>query len=64
MAAADLVTWEWDIARDEILYDGKNFRMTGLSVSEHMSFDRFLELVHPDDREPFRQAVRRARARG
>jgi two-component system sensor kinase FixL len=58
--AADLGVWEWDIARDEIWATEASRALAGLGESERINFNRFLQLLHPDDREPTRQAVHRS----
>jgi signal transduction histidine kinase len=57
-SAADLSLWEWDIVRDEIWVTDKGRERAGVGVSERIDFARFLQAVHPDDREPTRRAVR------
>jgi len=56
--AADLSLWEWDIVRDEIWVTDKGRERAGLDASERINFARFLQAVHPDDREPTQRAVR------
>lgn len=58
--AADLSLWEWDIGRDEIWVTEKGRERAGVDESERINFDRFLESIHPDDRDPTRRAARRA----
>jgi PAS domain S-box-containing protein len=60
-SAADLSLWEWDIARDEIWVTDKGRERAGVGASERIDFARFLQAVHPDDREQTRQAVRHSR---
>jgi two-component system sensor kinase FixL len=57
-SAADLSLWEWDIARDEIWVTEKGLERAGVGASERIDFARFLQAVHPDDREPAQRAVR------
>jgi two-component system, LuxR family, sensor kinase FixL len=56
--AADLSLWEWDIARDEIWVTEKGRERAGVGASERIDFARFLQAVHPDDREQAQRAVR------
>lgn len=60
VSAANLGLWEWDIARDEIWMNDVVGRRTGTSQGDRMSFERYLEMVHSDDREQVRGNVRRA----
>jgi len=57
--AADLGMWEWDIVRDEIWTNEVGRARLGIGISERINFDRFLQSVHPGDREATRQAVQR-----
>jgi signal transduction histidine kinase len=57
-SAADLSLWEWDIVRDEIWVTEKGRERAGVGASERIDFARFLQAVHPDDREPTQRAVR------
>jgi len=57
-SAADLSLWEWDIARDEIWVTEKGRERAGVGASERIDFTRFLQAVHPDDREQTQRAVR------
>jgi PAS domain S-box-containing protein len=56
--AADLSLWEWDIVRDEIWVTEKGRERAGVGASERIDFNRFLQALHPDDREATQQAVR------
>jgi two-component system sensor kinase FixL len=56
--AANLGLWEWDILRDEIWATEVGRGRAGLGGSERMDFNRFLEAIHPDDRDPVKLAVR------
>ncbi len=58
--AADLGLWEWDIVRDEIWATEAGRARVGADNNETISFNRFLQSVHPDDREAVRTGVQRA----
>jgi two-component system sensor kinase FixL len=58
--AADLGLWEWDIRRDEIWASEAGLERAGIDRSERMSLDRYIALLHPDDRDSTLRAVRRA----
>ena len=45
--AAELNFWEWNLVSDEIWFRGK----------ERTDFKKFLQTLHPDDREPLSHAV-------
>jgi two-component system sensor kinase FixL len=59
-SAAELSLWEWDVARDEIWTTERGRERIGVSGSEHIDLARFLQAVHPDDREQARMVIRRA----
>jgi two-component system, LuxR family, sensor kinase FixL len=60
--AADLSFFEWDIARDEIWVTERGRERAGVGASERIDFARFLQALHPDDREPTQRAVRHSLA--
>jgi len=59
-SAANLGLWEWDMRRNQIWASGAGRALIGATESERITFDGFLQSVHPDDRESTRKAVRRA----
>ncbi|MBV9492255.1 MAG: PAS domain S-box protein [Verrucomicrobia bacterium] len=58
--AANLALWTWDIPRDEVWSSDLGRGLFGFTPSEKLSFERFLQVVHPQDREAVRQAVAKA----
>ncbi len=58
--AAQLALWRWDIARDVIWVSPNGRQLYGIPPGEVISLQRFLDTLHPDDREPARQAVMRS----
>jgi len=59
-AIAHIGSWEWDSITDEITGSDEFKRIFGLNLS---TYDSFLELVHPDDRETVNKAVQETLAR-
>ena len=48
---AHLGSWNWDIGNDSTIWSDEHYRIFGLRPQEMaMSYERFLNLVHPDDR--------------
>ena len=48
---AHLGGWEWDIRTDEISWSDEVYRIYGLAPRSFVpSFERFMEVVHPDDK--------------
>ncbi len=62
--AANLGLWEWDVARDRIWGTEIGLAQAGLAQDEGLTFERFLETVHADDREHVRQAIGRVLEEG
>jgi len=44
-------TWEMDIAKNELLWTEENYRIFGISIGTDLTFETFINCVHPDDRE-------------
>src|SRR5881409_3002153 len=55
--AANLGLWLWNIRDDELWVTKQWRRLFGFTDSEPVSFDRVLQIVHPDDRERTKQLV-------
>jgi two-component system, LuxR family, sensor kinase FixL len=58
--AAELAMWMWDIPRDEIWTTDKGRELFGFTQWEKINFDRFLDALHPEDRDTVRRAVAEA----
>jgi PAS domain S-box-containing protein len=58
--AAALGTWDWDIARDTLVWSPRCLALFGLTSDTPMTYQRFLEAVHFEDRECTDKAVRTA----
>jgi len=58
--AAKLRFWVWDIPRDEVRASASGWSSGNWHSSPPVHFDRFIDAVHPDDRELLREAVRGA----
>src|SRR5438876_12052295 len=55
--AANLGLWVRNIPGDELWVTEKWRRLFGFADSEPVTFERFLQIVHPEDREPTKQLV-------
>ena len=64
MSAAELGLWKWDIVHDEIWSTDKGRAMFGIAKTERINFDRFLDSLYEDDRDPIRLAVDKSLAGG
>src|SRR6266511_4738962 len=56
--AGDLALWTWDIASDEVRLSHKARAVLGFSPSEKLDTDRIRSVIHPDDRDMLRKAVK------
>ena len=43
-------SWEWDLAANCLHWSQELYRIYGVNPAEQISFEKFIELVHPDDR--------------
>jgi PAS domain S-box-containing protein len=60
-AIAHLGSWEWDVRRDVVTWSDEMFRIYGLEPqSTPVDYSRFLDAVHPDDRDRVDRAVQDA----
>ncbi len=44
-------TWELDIKKNELLWTDETYRIFGLPIGTKLTYETFLNCVHPDDRE-------------
>ena len=57
-ALANLGSWIWDLATDEVSWSDGHYRIYGLEKGKFIpSHDKFLEFVHPDDRQQVKAMV-------
>jgi PAS domain S-box-containing protein len=62
---AHIGSWEWDVAADRVTWSNELFRIYGVEPqSIDITYERYLERIHPDDREMVRRTVARAAAEG
>jgi signal transduction histidine kinase len=60
---ARIGSWEWDVAADRVTWSDELYRLYGLAPgSLDVTFESFLERVHPNDRAALRQTVEDAHA--
>jgi PAS domain S-box-containing protein len=57
---AQLALWRWDVVKDSVWVSPLGRRFFGLNETEPFNFQRFLEILHPEDREPVRDHVKAA----
>ena len=62
---AHLGYWERDLASDRVYWSDETYQIFGLEPQEaEMNFNRFQDLLHPEDRELVKQAIGKALAGG
>ncbi len=60
-ALTHIGNWSWNIPDNKILWSDEMYRIYGLEPqSEEINFDRFMSLVHPDDRETRRNEIQQS----
>ncbi len=59
-SAAKLVLWTWNIQEDEIWVTFEGRALFGWGESELINLERFIEMLHFDDRKPTRAAIQKA----
>lgn len=58
---AHVGSWEWDLVTDKLYWSDEMYRIYGLKLHElHPTYDAFLGVVHPNDREFVDNAVKKA----
>ena len=58
---AQIGSWEWEIGSDRVTWSDELYRLWGLEPqSVVLTYERYLESVHPADREQVRMLVERA----
>ncbi len=58
LEGAQLGLWDGDIVSGEIEWNDQSYRQFGLPIGEKMTYERFLSLLEPGDRERVEQAWR------
>jgi PAS domain-containing protein len=58
LRCAEAGTWDWDIARDRVIWSEECYHLYGLDPREFQpSYENWLAAVHPEDRAYCEQAV-------
>jgi PAS domain S-box-containing protein len=62
---AHIGSWEWDIPENQVTWSDELYRLWGLEPgSDAITYERYLESIHPDDRELARRTIEGAYAGG
>ncbi len=59
-AAANAGLWDWDMQTGKLEWSEQFFSLIGLSPAAEPSFDTWLKVVHPEDREPAMKKIQKA----
>lgn len=57
---AHLGNWIWDVKKDKLTWSEEVYRIFGLSTEQELTFETFLEYVHPEDKNSVKKAVTNA----
>ena len=61
---ARIGSWEWDIAANDVMWSDELYRLYGLDPGGPVTYEAYVERIHPADRELVRETVAQARATG
>ena len=57
---AEIGTWHWEIATGRLAWSEQCYRIFGVTPGQELSYDSFLQLLHPEERKRANRAVRLA----
>lgn len=58
---AHIGSWDWDIVSNQVTWSAELYRIYGIAPEQHAAtFEAYLDLVHPQDRQRVRQTIERA----
>jgi adenylate cyclase len=57
MRAINEGVYEWDVATSEMYYSPRVCELVGLQASELRTMTNWTDRIHPDDRQPFKEAI-------
>ncbi|MDB5126034.1 CheR family methyltransferase, partial [Mucilaginibacter sp.] len=60
--AAGLGTWDYNSLTGELIWDHRCKEMFNLSLNDSITYDRFIDLIHTEDRKKVDKALKRALA--
>ena len=53
-------SWEWNIGEDQIWWSDEMYRIYGFVPTDSISYAKYLEAIHPDDRARVDETIRQA----
>ncbi len=57
LESAKIGTWDWNLVRDEVLWNERNYEIFGVAPGTPISSVLFFTLVHPDDRGRVKSSI-------
>ncbi|HUR56856.1 MAG TPA: PAS domain S-box protein, partial [Opitutaceae bacterium] len=57
LESAKIGMWDWNLVRDEVIWDARNYEIFGLPVGTPVNGEHFFAQVHADDRTRVKEAV-------
>lgn len=60
LEAAKIGTWDWNISRNEVIWNERNYEIFGVPAGTPVDSKAFFLLVHPDDRLAVKAALEKA----
>jgi len=54
---AHLGNWDWDIERNELFWSDEVYRIFGIAEKESLTYESFIEYIHPEERESVKKAI-------
>lgn len=58
--AAELGTWDYNLSTGEIILDSRCKALFGVSPDDELEYDKYLALVHADDRDKVKETLQQA----
>lgn len=55
--SARIGTWDWNLVRDEVMWNERTYEIFGVPVGTPINGEKFTSLVHPDDRDRLKETV-------
>lgn len=60
LQSAKVGTWDWNLVRDEVIWNERNYEIFGVPPGSPIDSEKFFSLVHPDDRHGLKNAIEAA----
>jgi len=48
---AHMGNWSWEIKHNQIIWSDEVYRIFGVELGEHISYEKLMEIIHPEDRD-------------